>query len=48
MTITQGVLMVQSVNYVRDDGVYQCVARNRHGAVLSKELNIRIRGEYPL
>ena len=40
--------MIQSVNYIRDDGVYQCVARNRRGAVLSNELNIRIRGEYDL
>ena len=38
-------ITIRRVDYLRDSGLYQCLAKNKHGGVLSNEINFRIRGK---
>eukprot|EP00794_Sanderia_malayensis_P006113 gene6113-6817_t len=43
ISINTGTLTIKLVDYVTDDGFYQCLAKNRDGAVLSNIIVVRIR-----
>jgi len=36
-------ITIRRVDYLRDSGLYQCLAKNKNGGVLSNEINFRIR-----
>ena len=41
---SRNAITIRQVDYMRDSGLYQCLAKNKNGGILSDEINVRIRG----
>ena len=46
VTTTRNSITIRRVDYKTDSGLYQCLAKNKDGGVLSDEINVRVRGSY--
>ena len=46
VTTTRNSITIRRVDYKTDSGLYQCLAENKDGGVLSNEINVRVRGSY--
>lgn len=46
VTTTRNSITIRRVDYKTDSGLYQCLAKNKDGGLLSDEINVRVRGIY--